>query len=81
MIIPRPSASKQKVSQSQCCQAKMAVPSKIHKHFGDTWVAQLVERPTSAQVMISQSVGSSPTLGYVLTAQSQIGRASCRERV
>ena len=24
------------------------------------WVAQSVERPTSAQVMISQSVGSSP---------------------
>ena len=34
------------------------------------WVAQLVERPTSAQVMISRSVGSSPALGSVLTAQS-----------
>ena len=29
-----------------------------------------VERPTSAQVMISQSMSSSPTSGSVLTAQS-----------
>ena len=35
-----------------------------------TWVAQSVERPTSAPVMISQSVSSSPALGSVLTAQS-----------
>ena len=34
------------------------------------WVAQSVERPTSAQVMISQLVSSSPTSGPVLTAQS-----------
>ena len=35
------------------------------------WVAQLVERlTTSAQVMISQLVGSSPALGFMLTAQS-----------
>ena len=34
------------------------------------WVAQSVERPTSTQVMISRLVGSSPTLGSVLTAQS-----------
>ena len=34
------------------------------------WVAQLVKRPTSAQVMISRFVGLSPTLGSVLTAQS-----------
>ena len=33
-------------------------------------VVQSVERPTSAQVMISHSVSSSPTLGSVLTAQS-----------
>ena len=33
-------------------------------------MAQSVKRPTSAQVMISQSVGSSPTSGSVLTAQS-----------
>ena len=34
------------------------------------WVAQSVKRPTSAQVMISRFVGSSPTSGSVLTAQS-----------
>ena len=39
-------------------------------NYRGAWVAQLVERPTSAQVMISQSVSSSPTSGSVLTAQS-----------
>ena len=34
------------------------------------WVAQSIERPTSAQVMISQLVSSSPMSGSVLTAQS-----------
>ena len=34
------------------------------------WVAQLVERLTSAQVMILQSVSSSPVSGSVLTAQT-----------
>ena len=34
------------------------------------WVVQLVEHPTSAQVMISRSVGSSPASDSVLTAQS-----------
>ena len=33
-------------------------------------MAQSVERPTLAQVMISGFVSSSPTSGYVLTAQS-----------
>ena len=35
-----------------------------------TWVAQLVNCPTSAQVLISQFVSSSPVLESVLTAQS-----------
>ena len=35
-----------------------------------TWVAQSVKPLTSAQVMISQLVSSSPMLGFVLTAQS-----------
>ena len=35
-----------------------------------TWVAQSVKCPTSAQVMISQFMSFSPTLGSVLTAQS-----------
>ena len=34
------------------------------------WVAQSVKRPTSAQVMISRLVSSSPASGSVLTAQS-----------
>ena len=34
------------------------------------WVAQSVERLTSAQVMISQSVSSSPASGSVLATQS-----------
>ena len=34
------------------------------------WVAQSVKRLTSAQVMISQLVGSSPPSGSVLAAQS-----------
>ena len=33
-------------------------------------MAQSVEHPTSAQVMIPRFVGSSPALGSVLTAQS-----------
>ena len=39
------------------------------KYWG-TWVAQSVERPTSAQVVILRSVSSSPASGSVLTAQS-----------
>ena len=34
------------------------------------WVAQSVKPPTSAQVMISWFVGSSPATGSGLTAQS-----------
>ena len=37
---------------------------------GGAWVAQSVEHPTSAQVMISQSVSLSPASGSVLTARS-----------
>ena len=37
---------------------------------GGAWVAQSVEHPTSAQVVISWFVGSSPVSGSVLTAQS-----------
>ena len=41
--------------------------SKINR---SAWVAQLVKHWTSAQVMISRFVGSSPTWGSVLTAWS-----------
>ena len=37
---------------------------------GGAWLAQSVERPTSAQVKISLLVGSIPSSGSVLTAQS-----------
>ena len=39
-------------------------------NYRGTWVAQLVEHPTSAQITISQFVGSSPASGSVRTAQS-----------
>ena len=37
---------------------------------GGAWVAQSIKRPTSAQVLISQFVNSSPPLSSVLTTQS-----------
>ena len=45
-----------------------SVCSKKERKRG-AWVAQSVKRPTSAQVTISLSVGSSPASGSVLTAQ------------
>ena len=42
----------------------------IINHFGDSWVAQSVKCLPSAQVMISQVMGSSLISGSVLTAQS-----------
>ena len=45
------------------------VPLKFFLSRG-TWVAQSVKCPTSAQVMISQFVSSSPASDSVLTAQS-----------
>ena len=49
-----------------------AFPTLVLKNSSSrgAWVAQLVKRPTSVQVMISQFVGLSPALGSVLTAQS-----------
>ena len=44
-------------------------PIKVMFSWG-AWVAQSVKRPTSAQVMISRSVSSSPALGSLLTARS-----------
>ena len=42
----------------------------LQKSKGGAWVAQSVERPNSAQVMISRSMSSSPMSGSVLTVQS-----------
>ena len=47
--------------------------SSVYKEMNNyrgAWVAQSVKRPTSVQVTISRSVGSSPESGSVLTAQS-----------
>ena len=43
---------------------------KTNKQIWGAWATQLVERPTSAQVTISQFVGLSPASGSVLTVQS-----------
>ena len=47
----------------------LAKKKKLKKKWG-AWVAEPIECPTSAQVTISPSVGSSPASGSVLTAQS-----------
>ena len=43
--------------------------STYFKKYKGTWVAQLVECLTSAQIMRSQLVSSSLMLGFVLTAR------------
>ena len=47
-----------------------AIPKSKYRHAWGAWVAPSIKRPTSAQIMISWFVGSSPALGSVLTAQS-----------
>ena len=42
----------------------------LRGNFRGAWVAQSVQRPTSARVMISRFVGSSPVSGSALTARS-----------
>ena len=42
----------------------------LNTGYWGSWVAQPIERLTSAQVMISWLVSSSPASGSVLTAQS-----------
>ena len=51
--------------QTQFCFIKLKIT-----HHWDAWVVQLVKRPTLAQVMILQSVSSSPKSSSVLTARS-----------
>ena len=49
---------------------KNSKKKKKSDYFGGPWVAHSVKHPTSAQVMTSQFVGLSPSLGSVLTVQS-----------
>ena len=42
----------------------------LKANVGDAWVAQSVNRPTLAQVMVSWLLSSSPASGSVLRAQS-----------
>ena len=56
-------------SQGRClCSAP--VREERGRCLGCLWLSQSVKRPPSAEVMISQFVGSSPASGSVLTAQS-----------
>ena len=48
---------------------ELNVPLELNVSWG-AWVAQSVEQPTLARVMISRSMSSSPVSGSVLTAQS-----------
>ena len=51
-------------------QAVCILPQFENKTGRGAWVVQSVKRPTSAQVMISRSVSSSPASGSGLMAQS-----------
>ena len=56
-------------AQASLHPAKATTPPVPLEGWG-TWVAQLVERLTLAQVMVSPFMASGPALGSVLTAQS-----------
>ena len=59
-----------KVNPAVVCRMNWKVGDKLRGGFRGAWVAQSVKRPTSAQVMISQLVDSSPASGSVLAAWS-----------
>ena len=61
-------SKKSQTPMSTHCMIAFIGRSRTGKTRG-AWEAQSVERPTSAQVMISWFVGSSPASGSVLTAQ------------
>ena len=56
-------------AQASLHPAKATTPPVPLEGWG-TWVAQLVERLTLAQVMVSRFVGSRPLSGSVLTARN-----------
>ena len=60
-----------KTTQGQTTFLKeIYIKIRLKQEQGDAWVSQSAGRPTSAQVMISHSMGSSPASGSVPTAQS-----------
>ena len=65
----KPVNQRDQVSSSRAAIVKMWSPNQ-HRLGTGTWVAQSVERPTSAQVTMSQFMSSSPASGSVLTARS-----------
>ena len=58
------------LTYSLSLKKKINIKLKKSKEAWGTWVAQSVKRPTSAQVMISEFMGSSPASGSALTAPS-----------
>ena len=66
-ILPMKVGSKMKSNVPQV----VVEPGIKHGSWGEAWVAQLAKYQTSAQVMASQFMSSSPVLGSVLTAQRQ----------
>ena len=52
------------------CIALQQLEGRLANNLRGTWVARWVKHPTSAQVVISRSVSSSPVSGSVLIAQS-----------
>ena len=59
-----------KARQSESRISALSRPTSRMNFSWGAWVAQSVKRPTSAQVMISLLMSSSPASGSVLTAQS-----------
>ena len=67
---PNPMQMLQGISDRKSHRGLVDSQSTIKGRMWGAWVAQSVGCPTSAQVMISQSMSSSPASGSVLTAQS-----------
>ena len=74
-----PSSHLSQASTAECCGREDTVRWSFQEResgcrqktgLGGAWAAQSVERPTSAQVMISRLVGWSPASGSGLTARS-----------
>ena len=66
-VCPSPSPSLEKKRERERKERNSSAQKGTER---GTWVAQSVKQPTSAQIMISLSMSSSPVSGSVLTAQS-----------